>query len=197
MKEYFLQSKNGGYTIIETMIAVSLFLVVVMSGMGALLNANLLHNKAKDMRSIMDNLNFAMEDMSRNLRTGYNYHCITSNRVVDYTTPLSCEEGNGRGIAFISALDQQQWVYYIDDGVLKKSKAGGADGSFVPISIPNEVVIDQGSFVVLGAEPPVDSSSPAERQPLVTIRLAGHIDYKGVITPFSLQTSVSQRNIDI
>jgi Tfp pilus assembly protein PilW len=64
-----------GYTIIETMIAISLFLVVVMTGMTALLNANLLHQKSQNMRSIIDNLSFIMEDMSRNIRTGSNFHC--------------------------------------------------------------------------------------------------------------------------
>ena len=71
-----MQNKNNkqtGYTIIETMISVSLFLIIITIGMGALLNANLLHQKSRDMRSIMDNLSFIMEDMSRNLRTGYDY----------------------------------------------------------------------------------------------------------------------------
>ena len=82
---------SKGYTIIETMISVSLFLVIVMAGMGALLNSNLLHQKSRDMRSIMDNLSFIMEDLSKNLRTGYNYHCVDdlSN---DFTIPASGED---------------------------------------------------------------------------------------------------------
>jgi Tfp pilus assembly protein PilV len=63
LKKY--TKKESGYTIIETMIAVSLFLIVVTTGIGALLNANLLHQKSASMRSIMDNLSFAMEDMNR------------------------------------------------------------------------------------------------------------------------------------
>ena len=75
-----------GYTIIETMIAISVFLVVVIYGMGSLLSASLLHQKSEDMRSIMDNLSFIMEDMSRNLRTGNSYHCAIGE--VDLTTTL-------------------------------------------------------------------------------------------------------------
>ena len=37
-----------------------------MVGMDSLLNANLVHRKSEDMRSIMDSLSFIMEDMSRN-----------------------------------------------------------------------------------------------------------------------------------
>src|SRR3972149_4215789 len=71
-----IENCKGGYTIIETMIAISLFLVIIMAGMGELLNANLLHQKSQNMRSIIDNLSFIMEDMSRNLRTGSKYYCI-------------------------------------------------------------------------------------------------------------------------
>src|SRR3989344_6833233 len=79
MKITKLKIKNykEGYTIIETMISVSLFIIVILSGMGALLNANLIHQKSRDMRSILDNMSFIMEDVSRNLRIGSNYRCIT------------------------------------------------------------------------------------------------------------------------
>src|SRR3989344_4781222 len=117
MKEIF--KKNTGYTILETMIAVSLFLVVAVSGMGTLLNANLLHQKSNDMRSIMDNLSFIMEDMSRNLRTGYNYYCITG---ADTLSDVSTKKSGQTcwGVAFELATgspsnQNDQWVYYVDN----------------------------------------------------------------------------------
>ena len=165
-----------------------------MTGMGALLNANLLHQKSRDMRSIMDNLSFVMEDMSRNLRTGYDYHCIdgTPNGSVTGTNTHSCESGGG--ISFKSALDSSQWVYAIfEDGTIQKSTLGGTSGTF-RILTPNEVVVDPVSgFSVLGAEPPPGDS----QQPFVTIKLVGKIISKNIETPFSLQTSVSQRLVDI
>src|SRR5574343_971807 len=99
MKNIYLKNNKSGYTIIETMIAVSVFLVVIMIGMGALLNANSIHQKSQNMRSIMDNLSFVMEDMSRNLRTGYNYHCSDSSNI---ETPQSCVFG---GIVFFEKSD--------------------------------------------------------------------------------------------
>ncbi|OGI85720.1 hypothetical protein A3A05_03145 [Candidatus Nomurabacteria bacterium RIFCSPLOWO2_01_FULL_41_12] len=202
---FFLKiKKQRGYTIIETMISVSLFLIIIMAGMGALLNANLLHQKSQNMRSIMDNLSFIMEDISRNLRTGYNYHCFVSGDVIPGTTspvvstPKSC--ANGWGIAFesangVSSNNDDQWIYYIDNtGKIFKSTAGPyAASSFIQLT-PDEVVIDQiSSFAVLGAEEvAVDS-----QQPFIGIRLVGKITFKNVVTPFSLQTSISQRLIDI
>ena len=191
MKKYFTQNNKAGYTIIETMIAVSLFIIIVTIGIGALLNANLLHQKSQDMRSIMDNLSFILEDMSRNLRTGYNYHCIDDGNITA-TNAHSCISGGG--ISFKSALDGSQWVYVIyQDGTIQKSTSGGADGTFTILTL-DEIKIDSISgFSVLGAEsPPSDS-----QQPFITIRLVGTITYQGVVTSFSLQTAVSQRMIDV
>lgn len=182
-----------GYTIIETMIAISIFLVVVMIGMGALLNANLVHKKTEDMRSIMDNLSFILEDMSRNLRTGYKYHCN-----MDASGPASEEQQNcesGKSLFFEISTGGDgvgdQWGYKIDPlkNIISKSVNGGTE--WVQLNADEiEIEGSSSSFTVLGADD--------EEQPFVTIRLVGNIviPNKDVVTPFSLQTSVSQRTPD-
>ena len=195
-------SKAKGYTIIETMIAVSLFITIIMAGMGTLLNANLVHKKSQNMRSIMDNLSFVLEDMSRNIRTGYNYHCFISTDTIPsgtdpvVSTPNSCP--SGWALAFESATGStgdhnDQWLYYISNGKIFKSTVGPyAASSFVQLT-PDEVVINPISgFSVLGAEP----ISTNNQQPFVGIKLVGTVTLKNVVTPFSLQTSASQRLID-
>ncbi len=187
------------------MIAISLFIVIIIAGMGALLNANLVHNKSQDMRSIMDNLSFILEDMSRNLRTGYNFRCLVGNdKLTEITEPRSCEQGWGIAFEFSTGDDQNpndQWVYYIDNTgkIFKATEAPYTDPAEDPESgfiqlTPDEVVIDEvSSFSVLGAE----GIENDEQQPLVGIRLSGTVNYKEVETPFSIQTSISQRLIDI
>lgn len=187
---------EDGFTIIETMIAVSLFVVIVTIGMGALLNANLLHQKSQNMRSIIDNLSFIMEDMSRNLRTGSTYRCIYDNNFsTNLNVPRSC--ANGGAIAFQNSTDGNTWIYSVDSGSsgltyrIRKSVDGGTN--WVQLN-PTEVIINSISgFSVTGAEPP----SGDTQQPFVSIRLVGSIIYQNVTTPFSLQTSVSQRLVDI
>lgn len=200
--------KGGGYTIIETMISVAIFLVIIEFGMGSLLGANSLHRKSKDMRGVMDSLSFIMDDISRNLRTGSNYQCFSKTSGVIPTPstlddPKSCQDG--LGLAFESDAGDHnntfndQVVYYIGGGKIWKSTDGAqnffaltpeyADGTA-------KVVIDTVSgFSVLGAESPGDTSN--RQQPFVTIRFAGTITSKNITTPFSLQTSVSQRLVDI
>ena len=190
------------------MIAVSLFIIIVMAGMGALLNANLLHQKSRDMRSIIDNLSFVMEDMGRNLRTGYNYRCFINGESINASTvsssPLTKSCANGWGIAFESqngdsTIFTDQWVYFIGTYFGKNGIFKSTDGanSFVKLT-PDEVVVDLNASGIsaLGAEPPNSDGSGDHQQPFVTIRLVGTINSKGISTGFSLQTSVSQRLID-
>ena len=196
-----LKHRKSGYTIIETMIAISVFLIVVTFGMSALLNANLLHQKSQDMRSIVDNLSFVMDDISKNLKTGSLYQCFRKD--VDLSinpgtlgVPRSC--ANGWAIAFESQAGDpgalgDQWAYYLDSfaGVIYRSTDGAV--TFTRLTLP-EIKLDSiAGFSVLGAEP-----SPGNQQePLVTIILSGRITYKNVVTPFSIQTSISQRLLDI
>lgn len=207
-KNDFYKNKSDGFTIIETMIAVSLFIVITTVGMGALLNANLLYQKSRDMRSILDNLNYVMEDLSRNARTGYNYHCFLSTETIPTltsavpSTPQSCENENGWAVAFESAYGDtanydDQWVYYIDNsGKLFRSTLGPYTASSFTQMTSDEITLDTTkSYVrVYGAEPPGSGDS---RQPLLVIRLVGTISYQNVTSPFSIQTTVSQRLLDI
>jgi prepilin-type N-terminal cleavage/methylation domain-containing protein len=197
-------NKQKGYTIIETMIAVSLFVIIVMAGTNALLNANLLHQKSRDMRSIIDSLSFVMEDMSRNLRTGSDYHCIDGTPDGSETgiNPHSC--AGGGGVSFqSSSIPVSRWVYYIgvnpgDNNAFSIFRLVDGETSATQLT-PDEVKInaDSSGFTVASAEPPT-GSTPDYRQPMITIHLVGTITYKNnIITPFSLQTSVSQRLVDI
>ena len=194
MKNNFLQL-NRGYTIIETMIAVSLFLIVVTIAINSLLGANVSLNKAKDMRSIIDNLSFIMEDMTRNIRTGTLYRCddgINQNPAQG----LSCESG---GIfSFKETITGDRWVYRIilDSGgesfYIDKSTDGGI--TYVRLTDSFVKMKAESGFSVLGAETQAQGD---DQQPFVTIRLVGEISFKGIVSPFNLQTSVSQRSIDI
>ena len=192
MKSFFQKKKrkrdySRGYTIIETMVATSIFLVVVIAGMGALINANFLHAKSEKSRSVMDNMSFIMEDMGRNLRMGYDYHCIDDGNL-GATSPKSCQKGTG--ISF-KTPDGDQWVYYIyPDGGIGKSTNGGS--SFVLLTPPEVKIKPISGFSVLGAE-----HLPNEDQPFVQIKLDGEIILKEKTVNFSLQTSISQRVVDL
>ena len=207
MKIEKLKIKNykGGYTIIETMISISIFLILIMIGMTTLMNAFSVHKKSQNMRSEMDNLSFILEDMSRNMRTATQYHCIDnsnsdfSNIGVRRNSPV---DGGGVrqlcwGIAFEAAGGDEastgdQWVYYINGGKIYKTDVNDLINA-IPLT-PDEVVLNPVSgFYIFGAEAEV---APNKQQPFIKIILAGNVLEKGVNSPFSLETLISSRVID-
>lgn len=187
------QNYNSGFTLVEVMIAITLFTAIMIIGTGAVLQTNAVHKKTQTMRSIMDNLNFIMEDMARNLRLGYSYECnaaVPTSPTVITPTPTDCVNG-GSSLAFISA-DGTPFVYAI--GSVSGSPVSvfkSKNGEAVIKLNPDEVVINPRSgFNVYGTE-------IGGNQPRVVIRLSGTITAKNVSTDFDLETTVSQRLLDI
>lgn len=203
--------RSGGFTIIETMISISIFLVVIMIGVDSLLNASLLHQKSRDRRSAMDNLTFIMDDMSRNIRTGYHLRCVSAvfqtleAQGTTGNTPKNCEGGGG-AIVFENAngtppdlesgnqYTEDQWVYKIEssDGGTTFDVLKSVDGgvTFVKLNTDDVKLYGTSGFIVTGAEP------SDNQQPLATIKLIGKVTTRGQDSSFAIQTTVSQRSSD-
>ena len=67
-----------GFTLVELMVSVSIFAIVMFISLGSILSILDANQKSKTLRSVMDNLNSAMESMTRTVRFGINYHCGSS-----------------------------------------------------------------------------------------------------------------------
>jgi len=63
-------SKNRGFTLIEMMVSVSIFVIVALIVSGVLVQLSAAYKKAQAMRLLMDNLNFALEKINLELREG-------------------------------------------------------------------------------------------------------------------------------
>jgi prepilin-type N-terminal cleavage/methylation domain-containing protein len=199
------RSAQKGFTLIEVMIAMAIFTVIVTIGIGAILDATSQHQRSKNMRSVMDNLNFVMEDMARNIRLGSEVRCVTSANDITYPgyidntgaiVAASC--GGGSNKLIFRSLTGTPITYTISvpttntpSRIFKQVGDSSSAGVAKEIS-PEEVVIDftRSGFTVTGAEP------SDFQQPIVTIRLAGTVTYKDQVSTFSIQTSVVLRQLD-
>ncbi|HWB33715.1 MAG TPA: type II secretion system protein [Candidatus Paceibacterota bacterium] len=76
-----------GFTLIELMVSVAIFSVVMTLALGSLLSISTAERKAETIRTAVSNLGFALDSMTRSIRTGINYHCGTSGTV---TQPQDC-----------------------------------------------------------------------------------------------------------
>lgn len=191
---YHTTSSQKGFTLIEIMVSVALFAVVMTISVGALLSLVDANRKAQALNSIMNNLNFALENMSRNMRVGTTYHCSSTALVpVNIDTPQDCSTG-GVLVAFEkyngdpSTLGDQV-VYRFTGGHIEKSSDGGA--SFISITA-SEVVIEDMAFYVVG------TTQGDTAQPRIVMTLKGSAGISGrTITNFNLQTTISQRVLDL
>lgn len=191
-------TSSKGFTLIEMLVAVAVFSVVMLIAVGSLLTLVDANRKAQAIKSVMNNLNFALESMVRNARVGSNYHCDPTDALPDANidTPRDCASG-GLLFAFEASdgdpsdpTDQQ--VYRFINGSIERSDDSGA--TFIRVTAP-EVRIEEMSFYVIGAP---RGDSPLDLQPkmIVTVRGFAGATEKAK-TEFSLQAVSSQRVFDI
>ncbi len=174
-------SRERGFTLIELMTALSIFLVVMTVSMGSILGIFDANRKSHTLKAVMTSLNLALEGMSREMRYGRNYHCGATGTI---TTPQNCA-GGATSMSFLDAYNVQ--VTYRLNGTMLERQEG--TGSFQPVTSP-EALIDAFTFYTVGA------GTDNLLQPKVLIAVKAHAGTKQR-TDFTLQTLVSQRALDI
>ena len=189
-------TSEHGFTIIELIVSVALFIVVTLISVGALLNIVGVNKKAQSVKSVINNINFVMEGMSKNVRFGTTYHCesvVGGSVPPNLDTPKDCAVSSGNFFAYeLTEGDRadlgDQVVYRLNGTQIEKSADGGS--TFLGLTAP-EVKISELSFFVKGA-PAFDNL-----QPRVVIIVRGIVNFsERSKTEFNLQTTVSQREID-
>jgi prepilin-type N-terminal cleavage/methylation domain-containing protein len=68
---------QSGFTLIEMIVSLALFSVVVTISVGALLVLIASNQRFQNEQSVMTNLSFALDSMTREIRTGTNYYCAS------------------------------------------------------------------------------------------------------------------------
>ncbi|MFA6554628.1 MAG: type II secretion system protein [Candidatus Paceibacterota bacterium] len=66
-----------GFTLLEMVVSLGLFSFVAVIAVGSLVRITGLNRQAQAMQSVMNNVNYTLESISREMRYGTNYHCST------------------------------------------------------------------------------------------------------------------------
>lgn len=184
------KNKQSGFTLMELVVSMGLFLFILAISMGSLLNVVDKSRKAETMRIAMDNLNLAMEEMARNIRQGYTYHCGTAGSI-------DAQQECGGGDSFFAfepfygsgALNTDQIVYRLNGTQIEKSIERGYHGTWNSITSPS-IEVESLMFYYEGV------GGAGEDHPLVRIVIHGNAgrssDYA---SDFTIQTSVAQRTL--
>jgi|SRR3989344_7031843 len=179
-----------GFTLIEIMVAVSIFAIVAVITTGALVTASDVNRKAQAIKIAMDNVSFAMDSMVFNLRDGANFGCFTDQRDFNGAkSQLGIGCIKGIGIVFESKRPSNAGdivVYRFKEGSAGNPgkiqfTSSDAPSDDVDITSP-EVDITGLSFYI-----PIAEVSPIT--PRATIVVRGEVPGKNP-TEFNLQTTV-------
>ena len=187
MEPLFYNQKNrnisgrGGYSLVELLVAVSVFASVMVLATGSLLSLIDGARKVRAQKTVMDNLNFAVENMSRNLRVGSNYDCGAIG------APTDCPQGS-TSLSFLST-DGKLTVYTLTGSTIQRSVDGGQ--TFVAVTAP-EISIDRLSFFVSG------TGQADTLQPKILMLVGGVVTTNNrTKSRFDLETMISERQPDV
>ncbi len=168
---------TSGFTLIEVLVSLAIFTIVVLMSTSALLSLLDVDKKAQSMKSVMNNLNFALESMAREIRVGTNYTVSVDGQSFTFTDHL------GRAVTYsLSGTRMMRSISTINGGA-------AAPLTSPQISVDNAILNPPIRVFVLKGQLPSDTL-----QPYVLLRLKGHAGVsERTQTNFSIQTIVSQR----
>ncbi|MEK7585044.1 MAG: type II secretion system protein [Patescibacteria group bacterium] len=188
----------SGFTLIEIMVAVSIFSIVAVITTGALVTASNVNRKSQAIKLAIDNLSFAMDSMVLNLREGSRFGCLEGtvpDNANGYLTSAGAAENHldeectidGQGVIFKSeragAVDRYVIYRFKDNGSGQGriEKVSTGDSGFIALT-SNDIDINSLRFYI-------PSLSGTNRTPRAVIVIEGEVPGK-TPTRFNLQTTV-------
>jgi len=199
-----------GLSLIELVVAMGIFTMVITIGVGAMLTMFAANQKSLALRSVMNNLNFSVESMSREIMVGTNYRC--SNDDVNSIGLADCGIGSGGGsqITFCSSDDKPIAYKFeevdgkgrIERRIGKLNDPGGECKQGVAFTWPSpgwqsitaigvDIFVGKSKFYITGTD------QGDTFQPRVLLLIDGEAGKEGQKSDFVIQTTLSQRTPDL
>lgn len=177
-----MSKSKKGFTLIEMMVSVALFSVVLTITLGSVMTIADSNKKARSLMSVTNNLNFAVDSMVRSFKSG-----VAGEHAVQGDCLLT-EEINYSNSTSNSGYSKRDVVYCFDEVNGRGQITKTVNGDTVPLT-SSDVDIDFLEF---------QERNGANIQPIIVIILEGTVKVSEKISSnFSIQTSVSQRKLNI
>ena len=200
---YSKQNQKKGFTLIEMLVAVFIFSIVMVIAVGAIFNIVNANKTSQGLKSVLDNLDSALNDMSSSIRYGTNYHCDASSGTI--TTAQSCTPSQPYATSFsFLNKDNLQVTYRFNSSDPTNQKIQECYGSTCTLSNSSgwidltspDVNIQNLYFYVAGATAGVSGLTTGDNvtQPQVLITLNGAAKNGPNKSSFNIETMVTQRN---
>ncbi len=151
---------------------------------------------ARNTQSLMTNLAFALDSMTRDIRTGYDYFCGDSDEegeVQDCSDTETIFSFTESGSSLTQGYNNNRIRYQLSNGVIERRLGDNGDAGGWQAITSDNIEITALVFTV-------DGTDPSDTvQPSVTIYVAGtsRNDTAATQVSFAMQTTITQRRIDI
>ncbi|MBI5742811.1 MAG: prepilin-type N-terminal cleavage/methylation domain-containing protein [Candidatus Niyogibacteria bacterium] len=182
-KNFKLKTKNweSGFTLFEMIVSLSIFSTAMLILLSSLLSITSAQRKAVAISTTEDNLRFAVDTISKEIRTGYDYDCGNTG------ARSNCSGGNSVLAFNPGRTGITKAIYRLNNNSIEKSTNGGT--SYLPLT-GSDIVIKTLKFYVIGA------LTNDNLQPQVTLILQAEMGSGKEKSVFNLQTTIVQRQID-
>ncbi len=207
------QTHTRGFTLIEMIVSLGIFSLVMTIAVGALLVLISNNQKLQGEQSVMTNLAFALDGMTREIRTGTSYFCSVrpnynsggSQNIFDDDNDPELIGGNVsdctsvspnsqlHGVSFIEAGDSitgsdSRILYFYDkDAQTIRRRVGNEPAQSI---IASGLEITSAQFIVTGTATTSDAIQP-------TVSIFIEAKEVGENQLYRLQTTVTQRILDL
>lgn len=179
---------SRGFTLIEMIVAVGIFALVMVLVSGAYLIVVGVNRQAQGIATGIDNLSFALEDMTRNIRTGTDYSCSSQPNV-------DCSPPSGGHAFYFKNSNGNSIEYSLSSSALQQQETKNGVTTTVSLTDPS-VTITSLTFYVYGATPTTLTSSDGQAR--VTIIVSGTVSSgPGATESFTVETGATMRGSNI
>jgi prepilin-type N-terminal cleavage/methylation domain-containing protein len=165
-----------GFTLVEMIVSVALFGIVMLVAVGALLSVVAANRQSQAIKTVINNLNFALESMSRNIRTGSNYRCPSGS---------TCVVGEPVSAVLFADSNGVDVTYRLNNKTIEQSYGAG----FLPITASPSIVVNRLNFYIYGNGVGGDRSYPR-----VLVSVGGLANVGKSQSNFDIETIISQRS---
>ena len=184
-----------GFTLVELIISVGLFALVMLIATGAYFSLIALDRQARATNQVVSNLSFAMDTMTRGIRTGTDFKC--NNNTEDAFGNSS--SGACNSFSYSDTVLNTTISYILkSNGTIGRCE-GGLPGSCTDVNASaltdSTITLQKISFYVRGVG---NTGAPTwQQQPHVTFVISGRMPAgPNKTVPFTIQQGSTQRLID-
>lgn len=181
----FSQNKQG-FTLVELIVSVGLFVTVALIASSSLMVLISTNARVQQLSTAVSNFSFALDTMTRNIRTGFDYTCSTDG---DPFAGVQSNCFNGNTLGYTDGRTGVRVGYRYNSSSMRLEVNEG-DTEWLPLT-SSEIKITNFIFFV-------DGTTSGTDQPRVFIRALGRVEGNNDnANDFEIQAFVTQRLLDL